>query len=70
MAFQRHAGGVRKVHLALCRKEREALYLALAGLVRDGLLDMDQAVKMGEMVLHGNAERLYGFSAQKTNAVK
>jgi hypothetical protein len=58
------------MHLALCRQGREAFYLALAGLVRDGLLDMDKAVKMGEMVLCGNAERLYGFAAQKTNAGK
>jgi predicted TIM-barrel fold metal-dependent hydrolase len=62
--------GPEVMHVALCRLEREALYLALAGLVRDGLLDMDQAVKMGEMVLHRNAEKLYGFSEQTMNVGK
>ena len=59
-------GGADVMHAALSRLTREALYLALAGLVRDGLLDPDQAVQLGEGVLHRNAERLYGFSTQKT----
>jgi hypothetical protein len=48
-------------HLALARAAREALYLALAGLVRDGVLTRDQAVATGEGVLAGNARRLYGL---------
>ncbi|MFH1011820.1 MAG: amidohydrolase family protein [bacterium] len=62
-------GGADVMHAALSRLTREALYLALAGLVRDGLLDPDRAVQLGEGVLHGNAERLYGFSGKKA-AVK
>jgi len=34
--------GPEVLHLAACRLGREALYLALAGLVRDGLLDREQ----------------------------
>ena len=48
-------------HLALCRALREALTLALAGLVRDGMLDEDGAARLGEGVLHANARRLYGW---------
>jgi predicted TIM-barrel fold metal-dependent hydrolase len=48
-------------HLALCRTLREALTLALAGLVRDGLVDENGAVRLGEGVLHANARRLYGW---------
>ena len=62
--------GPEVMHLALCRLGREALYLALAGLVRDGLLDLDQAVKMGEMVLYRNAEKLYGFTVKTAGSVK
>ena len=48
-------------HVALSRAAREALSLALAGLVRDGVVDFETAVRMGENALHGNAERLYGW---------
>ena len=48
-------------HLAIARAAREALYLALAGLVRDGVLTRDQAVATGEGVLAGNARRQYGL---------
>jgi predicted TIM-barrel fold metal-dependent hydrolase len=50
-------------HMAASRAGREALALALAGLVRDGLVDLETAVRMGENALRGNAERLYGWSA-------
>jgi hypothetical protein len=55
--------GAEVQHASLCRSSREALALALAGLVRDGVVDMDAAVRMGENVLRGNAERLYGWSS-------
>ena len=48
-------------HLAIARAAREALYLALAGLVRDGVLTRDLAVATGEGVLAGNARRQYGL---------
>jgi predicted TIM-barrel fold metal-dependent hydrolase len=48
-------------HVALSRAAREALALALAGLVRDGVVDLETAVRMGESALHGNARRLYGW---------
>jgi predicted TIM-barrel fold metal-dependent hydrolase len=48
-------------HVAASLAAREALALALAGLVRDGFLDVETAVRMGEGALRGNAERLYGW---------
>lgn len=51
-------------HVALARASREALALALAELVRDGVVDVNQAVKMGEDALRGNALRLYGFAKE------
>jgi hypothetical protein len=53
--------GAEVQHLALCRTLREALTLALAGLVRDGVLDEPGAARLGEGVLHANARRLYGW---------
>jgi hypothetical protein len=50
-------------HMAASRAGREALALALAGLVRDGVVDLETAMRMGENALRGNAERLYGWSA-------
>lgn len=49
-------------HLAVSRAARDALALALAGLVRDGIVDVDGAVAMGTAVLHGNADRLYRWT--------
>jgi hypothetical protein len=49
-------------HVAISRAAREALALALSGLVRDGVVELDVAVKMGEDALRGNAQRLYGFA--------
>jgi len=47
-------------HIALSRHTREALYLALAWMVRDQLVDLEWALRIGEGVLRGNAERLIG----------
>lgn len=49
-------------HLAITRASRDALTLALAGLVRDGVVTTETAVKMGENALRNNAMRLYGWS--------
>jgi uncharacterized protein len=38
---------------------RRALHLALQGMIDDGLLTEDQAFSMAELVLRGNAKRLY-----------
>ena len=48
-------------HLMLSRATRDALYVALAGLVRDGVIDETRAVEMGRGVLRENARRLYGW---------
>lgn len=52
-------GGADVQHLMLSRANRDALYLALAGLVRDGAIDQEQAIEMGRGVLRENARRLY-----------
>lgn len=38
---------------------REALYLALKGMIDDGLIDESQALTMAELVLRGNAKAFY-----------
>lgn len=45
----------------LSRATRDALYLALAGLVRDGVIDQEHSIRMGRGVLRENARRLYGW---------
>ena len=50
-------------HIALSRHLREALYLALAWMVRDQLVDLEWDIRIGEGVLRGNAERLIGPAA-------
>jgi predicted TIM-barrel fold metal-dependent hydrolase len=55
------AGGAEVLHLILSRITRDALYLALAGLVRDGVMGEDGAVEIGRKVLRENARRLYGW---------
>lgn len=42
------------------RNEREALGLALTGMLRDGEVSPAQAARLAHGVLHRNAERLYG----------
>jgi uncharacterized protein len=54
-------GGADVQHLMLSRATRDALYLALAGLVRDGVINEDGAVEIGRGVLRENARRLYGW---------
>ena len=54
-------GGADLQHLMLSRATRDALYLALAGLVRDGVIDETRAIDMGRGVLRENARRLYGW---------
>jgi predicted TIM-barrel fold metal-dependent hydrolase len=40
---------------------RQALALALTGMMNDGEISRERAVEMARMVLHDNAVRLYGF---------
>ena len=54
-------GGADVQHLMLSRATRDALYLALAGLVRDGVIEETRAIDMGRGVLRENARRLYGW---------
>jgi predicted TIM-barrel fold metal-dependent hydrolase len=53
--------GAEFVHLALSRHLREALSLALAHMVRDGVVDQTRALSIGRAVLRENARRLYGI---------
>jgi predicted TIM-barrel fold metal-dependent hydrolase len=54
-------GGADVQHLMLLRATRDALYLALAGLVRDGVIDHERDIEMRRGVLRENARRLYGW---------
>jgi hypothetical protein len=54
-------GGGDVQHVMLARATRDALYLALAGLVRDGVIDQEHAIQIGRGVLRENARRLYGW---------
>jgi hypothetical protein len=54
-------GGPEIQHLVLSRSTRDAIYLALTGLVEDGVVDEATAIGMGRGILRGNAERLYGW---------
>jgi hypothetical protein len=40
---------------------RQALALALTGMMNDGEIDRAEAMKLARMVMHDNAARLYGF---------
>ena len=40
---------------------RYALALALTGMMQDGEVTREQALRLAHLVLHGNAEKLYGF---------
>lgn len=53
-------GGADVHHIATSRMAREAIALALTGLVRDGVVDQERAIAIGKGVLQGNARRLYG----------
>lgn len=54
-------GGPEVQHIVLSQKLREGLNRALAGLVRDDMITVEQAISMGRGILHENAERLYDF---------
>ena len=43
------------------RTSREALALALTGMMADGEITRPQALDLARLVLRGNAERLYGL---------
>jgi predicted TIM-barrel fold metal-dependent hydrolase len=55
------AGGADVLHLVLSRATRDGLYLSLANLVRDGVINEEGAVEIGRGVLRDNARRLYGW---------
>jgi predicted TIM-barrel fold metal-dependent hydrolase len=59
--YPSQAGGADVQHLILSRATRDALYLALANLVRDGVITEEVATEMGRGVLRENARRLYGW---------
>lgn len=46
------------------RDARQALGIALTGMVRDGEISRDRAIAIARLVLRGNAERLYGFTSE------
>ena len=41
---------------------REALALALTGMMNDGLISRERATQIAHMVFHDNAARLYSLS--------
>jgi len=43
------------------RKAREALAIALTGMIRDGVVTQDRAIELARMVLRENARKLYGL---------
>jgi uncharacterized protein len=47
------------------RNGREALAIALTGMLRDGEISRGRAAELARLVLRGNAERLYGFAGAK-----
>jgi len=59
------AGWEEKTWLAT-RTSREALAIALTGMIRDGEINRAQAREIARLVLRGNAERLYGFDSRGT----
>ncbi len=46
------------------RDARQALGIALTGMVRDGEISQKRAIAIAQLVLRGNAERLYGFRSE------
>jgi len=54
-------GGADVQHIMLARANRDALYLALSGLIGDGVIDERRAIEMGRGVLRDNARRLNGW---------
>jgi uncharacterized protein len=60
-AYPTVPGGADVQHLVASRAARDALYLALSRLVRDGVVDEAKAIEMGRGVLRENARRLHGW---------
>jgi predicted TIM-barrel fold metal-dependent hydrolase len=60
-AFPGVPGGAEVTHIARSAVTRDALALALSGLVRDGITDLETAVALGRGVLADNARHLYGW---------
>jgi predicted TIM-barrel fold metal-dependent hydrolase len=60
-AYPTVPGGADVQHLVASRSARDALYLALSRLVRDGVIDEAKAIEMGRGVLRENARRLHGW---------
>jgi predicted TIM-barrel fold metal-dependent hydrolase len=54
-------GGADVQHIIVSRAVRDALYLALSGLIRDGVITERKALEMGRGVLRENARRLHGW---------
>lgn len=46
------------------RTSRDALAIALTGMMKDGQVTHTEAVALARLVLRGNAERLYGLGAR------
>ncbi|MEA2199863.1 MAG: hypothetical protein QOI89_459, partial [Solirubrobacteraceae bacterium] len=53
-----------ELHWLGARDGRRALSAALGELVADGDLDVGEARRAGERILHDNAFELYGFASQ------
>jgi predicted TIM-barrel fold metal-dependent hydrolase len=60
-AYPSVPGGADVHHLLVSRATRDGLYLALSGLIHDGVIDERQAIEMGRGVLRENARRLNGW---------
>jgi predicted TIM-barrel fold metal-dependent hydrolase len=46
------------------RSSREALAIALTGMMQDGQITRDRALQLAQMVLHDNAAKLYGWTGK------
>jgi predicted TIM-barrel fold metal-dependent hydrolase len=60
-AYPSVPGGADVHHLVVSRATRDGLYVALSGLIHDGVIDERQAIEMGRGVLRENARRLQGW---------
>lgn len=60
-AYPTFPGGADVHHLVVSRATRDALYMALSGLVRDSVIDERRAIELGRGVLRENARRLHGW---------
>jgi predicted TIM-barrel fold metal-dependent hydrolase len=54
-------GGADVQHILVSRAVRDALYVALSGLIRDGVITEQKAIQIGRGVLRENALRLHGW---------